>query len=174
MDFVILSYLQSITLLNVRPQQGPYKFMSQSEWLKQLLLPQPGQKFSLIEMLSLSLKPRVLGRSGFNHRGLVEPLIYADGRLKFSSSLLKMIKESTQIRQSQIPEQFETGLGCPAGYCDSGQEQTSMRLFSLLLVKVFSQFDRMKIPGTGLYDGTKEYIYRSGAVQLEQISNKRF
>lgn len=174
MDFAFLSYFQAISLLNVRPLRGPYLAMTQSEWLNQLLLPQPGQKMSLIEILSLALKPSVLGLSGINFRGLKEPLIYSEGRLKFSPSLMNLIKESAKIKSLDSPAGFETNLGCPAAYCASGQSDTSIRLMSQLLSDVFAKIDKIKLPGTGFYDPSKESVYMHGHELLEQISNSRF
>jgi hypothetical protein len=177
MDFTFLSYFQALSLLNVRPAEGPYPSMTQmtqAEWLGQLLLPQSGQKISLIEILSLSLKPSILGLSGINYRGLKEPLIYSEGRLKFSPTLMNLIKESAKIKADEKLAVFETSLGCPAAYCASGQTETSMRLMSQLLLDVFSEFDKIKLPGTGFYDPKKEPVYFHGHELLEQFANSRF
>ena len=176
MDFVFISYLQAITLLNVRPANSKYESMTQHEWLAQLLKPQAGERLSLVEKLALKLRPAFLGPSGLSFAGLNEPLVVKDDKLVFSESLNNLFRVSNQYWElkSTSPEVFDIGLGCPAGVCPHHQSGgtnsvSSIANFSDVLLHMFTLIDQVGLPGTGLYDETEEHVYKQGDSQRDAL-----
>ncbi len=165
MDFVFISYMQSITLLNVRPENPKYLDMSDSDWLKQLLLPQEGEKMSLVEKLSLILRPAVLGSVGLSFSGMTQPLVEKDGKLVFSPNLREVFRVSNlnwQEESATSKLSHETGLGCPAAFCPPGSAQSSLSIFNEVLVHVFDHIDEIGITSENVYNPNLESVYKKG------------
>lgn len=162
MDSAFISYFQSISMLNVRPEGSKYSNMSNTEWLSQLLRPQPGERISLVEKLSLKLRPTVLGTAGVNLAGVAKPLVEKDGKLVFSDSMLHLFEVSNQYWELKAPTArgFELGLGCPAGMCPhNSRAKSSVAIFSEILLHTFAIIDAHHLPGSGYYRKQDQMIY---------------
>ncbi len=141
MEFAYLSYVHGISLLsNDRPEES-----SDEEWLKILLLPQEGESLSLLEKLSIILKPEVLGFNSMNGLYVPHPLELHDGKWTFSQDFKTFFRESQEkwriSKANSTRPGYELGTGCPAAFCHS-EEQSSLRTISEVLFHVFKVVDQ--------------------------------
>lgn len=142
-DYAFLSYLQATSWLS----SNKPKEITDLEWARIILLPQAGESMSLVEKLSVALKPTVLGH--YAHQGyyLSNPLTSKDGKWVFSSqfkTFLHEINEWWALRiepnQKQFPNLYEVGVGCPAAFCQN-EKSSGIRMFSESLLHVIEQVD---------------------------------